>query len=216
MPEQVGRKPAAAALARKQAQREAWIAAARELLIEGGVGGLSLRKLAERLAQTTGAFYAHFAGLDDLLRCLREDWVEANTAPFTLAIEAAGDDGMRQYLSYVRVLVLEDDFDPRYDNAIRDWAHGCPVTAGILREVEVFRIEQLRGVFEALGFSGQAALIRARVTYFHQTGYNAMQIRETLDERLANIPYYTEILTDRTDLLALTTPDAVRLALLAV
>jgi AcrR family transcriptional regulator len=195
---------------RKQAQREAWIAAARDLLIDGGIGALSLRKLAERLAQTTGAFYAHFRGLEDLLDCLREDWVEANTTPFTRAIAAAGEDGMRQYMSYVRVLVLDNTFDPRYDNAIRDWAHHCETTAAVLRDVEVFRIEQLRGVFEALGFGGRAALIRARVTYFHQTGYNAMQIRESLDERLGNIPYYTEILTDRRDLLGMRTPDEVR------
>lgn len=198
---------------RKQAQRDAWIAAARELLIDGGVGALSLRKLAERLALTTGAFYAHFRGLDDLLACLREDWVDTNTTPFTRAIAAAGDDGMRQYLSYVRVLVLDNSFDPRYDNAIRDWAHSCELTSAVLRDVEVFRIEQLRQVFEALGFSGQAALIRARVTYFHQAGYNAMQIRETLEERLANIPYYMEILTDRRDLLGMQTPEAVRACL---
>jgi len=198
---------------RKQAQREAWIGAARELLIDGGVGALSLRKLAERLAQTTGAFYAHFKGLEDLLDCLREDWVEANTTPFTRAIAAAGDDGMRQYMSYVRVLVLDAEFDPRYDNAIRDWAHACETTGAVLREVEVFRIEQLRGVFEALGFVGRAALIRARVTYFHQAGYNAMQIRETLEERLGNIPYYMEILTDRRDLLGMRTPEEVRACL---
>lgn len=184
-------------------QREHWLDAARRILIEGGVGNLSLRKLAESLNVTTGAFYWQFDSIEALHESLRQDWVVRNTEPFTRAIAAAGPDGMHQYLAYVRVLVLEDDFDPRYDNAIRDWAHTSPRTAEVLREIEVFRIEQLRAVFEAMGFSGKAALIRARVTYFHQVGYNAMQLTETLDERLSNIPYYAEILTDRTDLLKL-------------
>ena len=32
------------------------------------------------------------------------------------------------------------------------------------------------------------------MTYFHQSGYYQMDIDETLDERLANIPYYAEIM----------------------
>ncbi|HSF77644.1 MAG TPA: hypothetical protein VLA38_03435 [Steroidobacteraceae bacterium] len=77
------------------------------------------------------------------------------------------------------------------------------------------RIEQLEGVFENMGFERREAAIRARVTYFHQTGYNAMKITETLEERLANIPYYAKILTDRTDLLSLASPSEVRECLLA-
>lgn len=37
-----------------------------------------------------------------------------------------------------------------------------------------------------------------------------MQIRETLDERLMNIPLYAEVLTERTDLLGLRDAQGVR------
>lgn len=191
-----------------------WVAAARKALIDRGISGISLRALAESLGATTGAFYWQYEKLEDLLEEVRQDWAKRNTDPFTRAIEAAGPDGMRQYLAYVRALVLENDFDPRYDNAIRDWAHSSPRTADMLREIETFRIEQLRAVFEAMGFAGKAALIRARVTYFHQTGYNAMQITETLEERLSNIPYYAEVLTDRRDLLSLKDSSGVRQCLI--
>lgn len=194
--------------------REHWLGAARRILIEGGIGNLSLRKLAEALNMTTGAFYRQFDSIEALHESLRQDWVMRNIEPFTRAIAAAGPDGMRQYLAYVRVLVLEDDFDPRYDNAIRDWAHTSARTAEVLRDIEGLRIEQLRTVFEAMGFTGRSALIRARVTYFHQVGYNAMQITETPEERLSNIPYYAEILTDRPELLALDSADAVRRCLI--
>lgn len=199
---------------RGELSRRDWTEAARGILINGGMAALSLRGLSEALDVTTGAFYSLFTSIDDLHDAILEDWVQRNTDPFTRAIEAAGPDGMDQYLAYVRELVLGVAFDPRFDNAIRDWAHSTPKTAAILREVEVFRIDQLTGIFRAIGFEGKAAVMRARVTYFHQVGYNAMQITETLEERLVNIPYYAEILTERTDLLALEGPDAIRAVLL--
>jgi AcrR family transcriptional regulator len=195
--------------------RQDWVLAARNVLIEKGISGVRLRSLAETLGATTGAFYWQYKNLEELLDDVRQDWADKNTAPFERAIAAAEPDGWKQYLSYVRVLVLEDEFNPRYDNAIRDWAHNSEQTAKVLADIEMLRIEQLRGVFENLGFGGKEAAIRARVTYFHQTGYNAMKITETLEERLANVPFYAKILTDRPDLLSLTTPPAVRQCLLA-
>ena len=189
--------------------KASWIAAARKTLIEKGIAGISLRQLAEELGATTGAFYWQFANLEELLEDVRQDWAQRNTAPFTRAIEAAGDDGWDQYLAYVRVLLKEDEYIPQYDNAIRDWAHSSKRTAEVLQEIESFRIQQLLQVFLALGFTGRAAQVRAYVTYFHQTGYNAMQVSEPRQERLLNIPYYAEVLTNRTDLLGLKTPQAI-------
>ncbi|WP_420859243.1 TetR/AcrR family transcriptional regulator [Marivivens marinus] len=183
--------------------KASWIAAARKALIEKGITGISLRQLAEELGATTGAFYWQFSNLEELLEGVRQDWAQRNTAPFTEAIEAAGADGWDQYLAYVGVLLKEDQYIPQYDNAIRDWAHSSKRTAEVLKEIEGFRIQQLHQVFLALGFSGRAAQVRAYVTYFHQTGYNAMQVSEPREERLLNIPFYAEVLTNRTDLLGL-------------
>jgi AcrR family transcriptional regulator len=188
--------------------KASWIGAARKTLIEKGISGISLRQLAEDVGATTGAFYWQFANLEELLEAVRQDWAQRNTAPFTKAIEAAGEDGWDQYLAYVGVL-LGEDYIPEYDNAIRDWAHSSKRTAEVLKEIEAFRINQLLQVFLALGFTGKAAQVRAYVTYFHQTGYNAMQVSEPREERLLNIPYYAEVLTNRRDLLGLKTAEAV-------
>lgn len=195
--------------------RKDWIAAARNALIEKGISGVRLRALSETLGVTTGAFYWQYKNLEELLEDVRQDWAETNTAPFAQAIEAAAPDGWKQYLSYVRVLVLEDSFNARYDNAIRDWAHNSVKTAAILRDIELLRIHQLQAVFENMGFDPKEAAIRARVTYFHQAGYNAMKIVESREERLSNIPYYAKILTDRVDLLGLDTPEKVKACLIA-
>ncbi len=182
-------------------RREDWVSAARQALIKEGISGISLRKLATALGATTGAFYWQYKRVEDLLEDVREDWVHRNTDQITRALEEAGPDGWKMYLAYTRVLILENGLDARYDNAIREWAHSSKRTADVLRRVEEFRIEQLNGMFQALGFEGKAALIRARVMYFHQTGYFAMQIVESVEERLKNVPYYAEILANRLDML---------------
>lgn len=193
-----------------QLSRDDWVAAARAVLIARGISAVGVRALAAAMQVTSGAFYWQFRNLDDLHQALRADWADRNTAPFGRAIATAGPEGLRQYLAWVRVLVFEDEFDPGYDNAIRDWAHGSPATAALLARIEELRIDQLRGVFAALGFEAQRAEIRARVAYYHQVGYNAMRVRETRDQRLRNVPFYAEILTDSRALAHLDSAEAVR------
>lgn len=192
-----------------QLTRDDWVSAARAVLVSRGIGALGVRALALEMRVTPGAFYWQFRSLDALHDALRADWADRNTAPFSRAIAAAGPEGLRQYLAWVRVVVLEDEFDPGYDNAMRDWAHHAPRTAEVLAEVERFRIDQLRGVFAAMGFQGHAAEIRARVAYYHQVGYNAMRVREPRDQRLRNVPYYAEILTDTRALTGLDSAEAI-------
>lgn len=192
-----------------QLTRDDWVSAARGVLVARGVGALGVRALAAEMRVTPGAFYWQFRSLETLHDALRADWAERNTAPFTRAIAAAGPEGLRQYLAWVRVLVLEEEFSPGYDSAIRDWAHHAPRTAQVLADVEAFRIDQLRGVFTAMGFEGHNAEIRARVAYYHQVGYNAMRVREPREQRLRNVPYYAEILTDTRALTGLDSAEAI-------
>lgn len=192
------------------AARSAWVDAARDILIAGGVPALNLRGLAGSLGVTTGAFYSVFSNLEDLHEALREKWKEQNTGPLITAMTSAGDDGFLQYLAGLKVTVLDDNVDPRFDNAMREWAHSSPRTAEVLIEVEALRIEILQTMFLALGFDEKRAQIRARITYFHQVGYGAMEIHDDPDERLMNLRYYAEALTGRADLMVCTTADEVR------
>lgn len=192
------------------AAREAWVAAARDILIAGGIAALNLRGLAASLGVTTGAFYSAFSGLEDLHEALRHRWLEQNVTPMLDAMAAAGEDGFQQYLAALRLTVLEGGIDPRLDNAVRDWAHSAPRTAEILAIADTLRIGALEKMFLALGDDGKRAMIRARIAYFHQVGYGTLEIHDDPDERLLNLRYYAEALTGRRDLLICKTADEVR------
>lgn len=175
-------------------ERADWIAAARRTLVSDGIAGLSLRRLAAELDATTGAFYWLFTSLDELLEALREDWEITNSAAFNRVFDDPDRDYNQKYLSYMHVLLSETDYEPKYDSAIRDWAHSCPATAAVLKRVDARRIDQLEAMFNEAGYLGRAGRIRALTTYFHQSGYYRIGVTETLEERLANAPYYAEIL----------------------
>lgn len=114
------------------------------------------------MAVTTGSFYWHFSGRQELHDALLKDWYDTNTAPLYEAVKTAGSDPRRQYLAFFGVWVLERDFDPRYDQAIRDWARISKAVANTLREVDASRIQLLLEVFENFGYSGLDAEMRAR------------------------------------------------------
>jgi AcrR family transcriptional regulator len=192
------------------AAREVWVDAARDILISGGIAALNLRGLSASLGVTTGAFYSVFSGLEDLHEALRQRWLAQNVTPLIDAMAAAGEDGFQQYLAALRLTVLEDGVDPRFDNAVRDWAHSAPRTAEVLATADNQRIGALEKMFLALGDDPKRALIRARIAYFHQVGYGTLEIHDAPDERLLNLRYYAEALTGRRDLMVCETAEQVR------
>jgi hypothetical protein len=67
---------------------------------------------------------------------------------------------------------------------MRDWARTSKKAEKIVRRVDDQRIALIQEIFEGFGYKGVEALIRARITYFHQVGYYALRINESRAERL--------------------------------
>jgi len=69
-----------------------------------------------------------------------------------------------------------------------------PAAEAAVRRVDDQRIELLKGIFEGFGYDPDHAFIRARITYFHQVGYQAMEIIESREHRTRLRPLYREAL----------------------
>jgi len=179
-------------------QKTDWVRAARKILINEGVGGMSLRKLADDLKVTTGAFYWLYKNLSELHEDLRCDWEENNNAPFNRIFSGQIDDWKQAYMRYVRALILETEYDPAYDNSIRNWAKSSTETSEVLKRVDALRIRQLIKLYKSLGYDDKRALIKANTTYYHQTGYILMEPNDNIEDRLENVPYYAELFTGHT------------------
>jgi AcrR family transcriptional regulator len=94
------------------------VAAARELVITGGLEALSLRRLAAQLGVTAPALYAHVKDKSDLLRALAEDEFDRLVARFD------------------RVAAATDAADP----VARIRAHGRAYVEHAREQPELFRV----------------------------------------------------------------------------
>ena len=170
--------------------REDWILAARATLIRDGINAVNVLPLAHRLKVTRGGFYWHFRNRADLLDALLADWEANNTAVFEHLLHDGGGDGHAEFAALVNVWLEESAYDPAWDAAVRQWALQAPPVARVVKRVDERRIALIRQIFVDLGYRDPEALVRARITYFHQVGYYILGLGETPAERMRLLPHY--------------------------
>jgi|SRR5579862_1217005 len=175
--------------------RADWISAAKLALVKGGIHAVKVDKIARYLGITRGSFYWHFKSRAELLTALLELWREQNTAPFRAIAAARSEPAFDRFMKLQGLWLYERDFEPAFDRAIRDWAGGTPSVAAALARIDAERMRILEEIFLDLGYSATEAMIRARVTYYHQVGYYTLAVRESRETRRQFLPLYTKILT---------------------
>jgi AcrR family transcriptional regulator len=172
----------------------AWIAAARRTLVEEGIQGVKVDRLAQRLGVTRGGFYKHFTDREDLLDRLLQEWEATNIFALDPPPLKSAADARKALKRLADRLIDEDGFDPSFDMAVRDWARNDKRAAWAVERVDARRLEILLQLFVAFGCDAEEATVRARVFYYHQIGYYALGIRQSAAERKRLEPVYTRIL----------------------
>lgn len=171
-----------------------WIDLARETLIRDGIDAVKIDRLAKAKNVTRGGFYWRFKSRQDLLDHLLDDWRETNTSPFLAAISGPGTPQER-YQALMRLWIEEVGFRPDYDMAVRNWASSSSAVEEVVRTVDALRVDALRRLFADAGYENNEALVRARITYYHQIGYYTLGIRQSVERRRELSPIYYAILT---------------------
>jgi len=178
---------------RNPLSRADWIAAARGLLIAGGIEHVRIGRLSEALNVTRGGFYWLFKSRDDLLHELLKDWERTNTQPFE-RILMPEHKGMDELNALLDMWLDEKDYSPAYDSAIRDWARMSRRAATVVKRVDARRIKLMTTIFLDMGHDEDEAFVRARIAYFHQVGYYILGLGESKAERGKARPLYMKIL----------------------
>ena len=174
---------------------EVWIETAKEALVDDGLEGVKIDRLAKKLGVTRGGFYHHFEGRSDLLDRLIDHWAGSNDfIPRVTGIDTPHQavDALHQMAD---TLIAEQRFLPAFDLAVREWARIDPRIEKTVRKVDKARIARLTRIFSALGYAAEEAVIRARVFYFHQIGFYRLghHRRQSKAERRRNTPIYLKI-----------------------
>lgn len=171
-----------------------WIEAARRTLVDEGIAGLKVDRLANRLGVTRGGFYHNFKDRDEFFDQLLQHWeLNCRFLPDEQPPAKAGEAAL--WLDQVIARLIESDgYDYQYDLAIREWARSDKRAEWAVERADRDRLETLQKFFEAIGYDTDHAAIRARVFYYHQIGYYAIGVRQSIAERRRAAQLYVEIL----------------------
>ena len=173
-----------------KATRDSWLEAARHALIEEGEEQVKVALLGAKLGVSRSSFYWYFRDRQDLLNALLEAWEATNTAALVTQANAPADNITAAICNVFKCFLSQKTFHTPLDFAIRDWARrDCHVRAA-LEASDAKRLGALQSMFERFGYESTDALVRARVLYYMQIGYNAAELNEPLERRLALNPYY--------------------------
>jgi len=173
-----------------------WLLAARNALISGGIAAVKVEPLAASLGVTAGSFYWHFQNRGALYAKLLKDWETVNSAAMVKAAELEPATAEERFKAFVNVWVTEQGYSSAYDAAVRDWARTSDKVRSAVHAVDTLRVSLLKGIFEDLGYDADRAEVRARITYFHQVGFYALDLRDDEQTRLRLRPLYVEALRD--------------------
>lgn len=181
---------------RKQLQRFDWLRQALDVFVSAGIDAVRITRLADDLGVTRGSFYWHFENREDLIDALVGYWKDKNTAAIIRSVDQASDleDGI---FGFFETCVDAAHFDPRLDLAIREWSRRSPRIRDLVDCEDAARIGALQDFFTACDHPLPDALIRARVLYYSQIGFYALEIEETLNTRLTYTESYFECFTGK-------------------
>ncbi|MCP3732726.1 TetR/AcrR family transcriptional regulator [Sphingomonas sp. MG17] len=176
--------------------REDWIAAARKALVNRGIDDVKIDRLARQMRVTRGSFYWHFKHRRDLTDALLTDWEARNY--FEMAqVRARWARTVPDMAEVIGIWLSEDANVLSFDFAVRAWARRDAAVADSVKRIDAGWIVLLQESFVREGGSEDEALVRARITYFHQIGYWALDLDEDPAMRLRLVPLYYRILTGR-------------------
>lgn len=175
--------------------REDWLALAAQVLVEHGVSQVKVLTLGNRLGVSRSSFYWYFRSRRDLLDQLLDRWEAQNTkAVLEHAARPAGNI-CRAVMHLFECFIDPDQFDPRLDFAVREWARRSPDVRARLDAADEARVNAIRDVFVQHGFEPGEAFVRARIVYFMQIGYYALVENEPFETRFSSLPHYLTAFT---------------------
>ncbi len=170
--------------AKPRLTRQDWIDSAIDLLVEGGIGAVSVEQLATRLCVTRGSFYHHFSDRDDLLQAMLDYWAEHWTYAIRERVASLGLDPATTLLALVRTIRKQGAAD--YDAPFRAWALHDSRARTVIQQVDNARLKFIKSLFDALGFAGLDAENRARLLLNYEVAAPATfaKLSTKQDERL--------------------------------
>ena len=170
--------------------REDWIAVAMDVLVSQGVERVKVLTLGERLGVSRSSFYWYFKSRQHLLGELLAAWERTNTQAVVDHADQSAKSITGAVCNLFRCFLNPDSFNYQLDFAVREWARRSGSVRRIVDQSDETRLNAIREMFERFGYEKSDAVTRARILYYMQIGYYALELHEPLERRLSFVPGY--------------------------
>ncbi|MEO0372203.1 MAG: TetR/AcrR family transcriptional regulator [Pseudomonadota bacterium] len=173
-----------------KATRGDWRNAARDVLVSEGVAEVKVLALSHRLGVSRSSFYWYFKNRQDLLDDLLAGWEARNTRTLEDRCAAPADTITGAACNFFTCFVDPQLFDTGLDFAVREWARRDGAVRERIDAADAKRIKAVTSMFIRHGYDHADADTRARILYFMQLGYHALDVREDIETRLSRVAGY--------------------------
>lgn len=170
--------------------REDWLHAARNTLVNKGVGEVKILTLASELDVARSSFYAYFTDRAELMNALLDEWETRNTRCIVEKCAQPADSIAQAVCAFFECFIDPDLFDQGLDFAVREWSRRDNTVRAKIDAADRDRITALIALFARHGFDAEQADARARIVYFMQLGYHALEVKEPMAVRMARLRPY--------------------------
>ncbi len=170
--------------------REDWLAQARDLLVHDGVADVKIARIGQNLNVSRSSFYWYFKNLDDLLHALLEEWEARNTKVILRNCALPARSITQSVCNFFLCFVDPALFDQGLDFAVREWARRDASVRARIDEADQRRLAAVTAMYQRHGYDAADADIRARILYYMQLGYHALDVREATETRVGRIEGY--------------------------
>lgn len=174
-----------------------WLNAARDILVRRGVEDVKVLTLSAELGVSRSSFYWYFKDRKALLDDLVMQWEAANIKTFVEYCEKPTQGIDEAVCNFFRCFINPELLDKRLDFAIREWARRDPSVRDRLDQADTTRLEAVTSMFTRFDYPVEEAEWRARIIYFMQLGYHALEIHEDMETRLSRLQGYIKGFTGR-------------------
>ena len=161
-----------------------WVSAGLAELAKGGVDGVRVEVLAERLGVTKGGFYRRFKDRRALLNAMLETWRDGRVTAIERQAEAGGESGVERLRGIFKLYSERGNTQGMaIELAIRQWARTDPAAAAAAEKVDATRLKIVGSLYRKLGLSAPDADARAVLFYTFLFGQSMLFLDETPRKR---------------------------------
>lgn len=172
--------------------REDWLNAARDILVSDGVGEVKILGLGNRLNVSRSSFYWYFENRHQLLDALLDDWEARNTRSIVDKCTLPSGSITEAVCNFFRCFIDPALFDQGLDFAVREWSRRDATVRARIDDADAARLDAVTAMFARHGYGPADSDARARILYYMQLGYHALEVREDMETRLGRVEAYTK------------------------